>query len=168
MKNLVLFLALLMVAATNQPPGVPDPSTAKSLFAPLALPAPTASATLAWDASVSPEVVGYFLYTGNASRVYNNTRDVGNVLSVAVTNLAYGTTYWFTVTAYDAYGVESPYSNEVSYSPVQKTNRMVQIQPLTGPTLTGPWATNAAWPAVQVLNPSTNLFYKFALTNWYQ
>lgn len=80
------------------------------------LPAFGASVTLAWDASPSPEVTGYKIYVGPSSRVYTNIVTLSNVLTCTISNLNKGNTYFFTATAYDASGLESDYSNEVSYT----------------------------------------------------
>lgn len=74
------------------------------------------SVTLAWDASPSVEVTGYRIYQGGSTRTYTNSFNAGNNLQLTVTNLVQGQTYYFTATAYDAAGVESIFSNEVSYS----------------------------------------------------
>jgi hypothetical protein len=42
--------------------------------------------------------------------------DAGNNTSCTIQDLATGTTYYFVATAYDSYGYESVYSNEVSYT----------------------------------------------------
>jgi len=78
----------------------------------------SANATLVWDASPSPEAVGYRIYVGIAPGTYlqppGQGADVGNVTEYTVAGLAGGTTYYFAATAYDAFGHESAYSNEVS------------------------------------------------------
>jgi len=74
----------------------------------------TASATLAWQPSSDPTVMGYQLYYGTASRTYTGTVNVGPSTTAAVSNLVNGTTYYFAVTAYNSSGVQSPFSNEAS------------------------------------------------------
>lgn len=78
----------------------------------------TASAgqvTFAWDASVSSGgVAGYNLYYGPSSLTYTNVVSVGNNLSVNV-YLRSDTDYFFAVTAYDSFGVESDFSKELEY-----------------------------------------------------
>jgi hypothetical protein len=76
--------------------------------------------TLAWNADLATansetNPVGYKLYVGFASRSYNQATDVGNATSASFSQLTSGDTYYFAVTAYNAAGIESPYSNEVSY-----------------------------------------------------
>ncbi|MBE7503962.1 MAG: fibronectin type III domain-containing protein [Verrucomicrobiales bacterium] len=76
-----------------------------------------AEVQLAWDPSPSPEVTGYYLYWGTVSQSYDNRKDVGLATTATVTNLVAGTLYYFAVTAYESVGLESDYSNEVSYQP---------------------------------------------------
>lgn len=82
------------------------------------------TATLAWNPSISTNVVGYKIYYGLASGVYNNTISVGNSTNVTITGLIAGTTYYFAATAVDALGVESPFSNVTSYRPGVPTIRI--------------------------------------------
>ena len=72
------------------------------------------SVTLAWDADPDQELAGYRVYSGTASGVYTQEEDVGNATTATVANLIAGATYFFAVTAYDIFGLESPPSNEVS------------------------------------------------------
>jgi len=72
-----------------------------------------ADVSLAWDPSISPNISGYKLYIGNASRIYNAPITLGNQTTYTVTSLDDGTWY-FAVTAFDIDGNESDFSNEVS------------------------------------------------------
>jgi hypothetical protein len=72
--------------------------------------------TLAWNPSPDVTVTGYRLYYGAAPEQYTNSIVVGNTTSCTVTGLVNGTTYYFTTTAYNESGIESPFSNEVSYT----------------------------------------------------
>jgi fibronectin type 3 domain-containing protein len=78
---------------------------------------PPSSVKLGWNASPDADVAGYRVYYGSSSRNYTNSVDVGNVLTNTVAGLINGTRYYFAVTAYDMIGLESPYSNEVNYTP---------------------------------------------------
>jgi len=71
--------------------------------------------TLAWNPSLSTNVVGYNIYCGLASGVYNSVESVTGT-NTTITGLAAGTTYYFAATAVDALGVESQFSNETSYT----------------------------------------------------
>jgi hypothetical protein len=75
------------------------------------------SVTLEWDASSEADVVGYKLHYGTSSRNYDTTMDVGNYTSVTIGNLDGNQNYFFAVTAYDADGNESVYSDELFYIP---------------------------------------------------
>src|ERR1019366_3300295 len=74
------------------------------------------SVTLTWDPSPDSAFAGYRLYEGGASQTYSNVIDVGNATTATVSNLVSGVSYFFTVTAYDANGVESDFYNEISYT----------------------------------------------------
>ena len=77
------------------------------------LPAFAADVSLAWDPSLSEGVTGYRVYVGLSSANYNAPIVIGNQTSHTVTGLSTGT-YYFAVTAFDASGNESGFSNEVS------------------------------------------------------
>jgi len=76
-----------------------------------------ANVTLTWDPSPSTNVVEYRLYYGTASRAYTEILNVGPATTATVTNLVGGTTYYFAVTTVDDLGLESDFSDEVSYTP---------------------------------------------------
>jgi Fibronectin type III domain len=73
-----------------------------------------AELTVAWDPPSDGSTTGYILFYGTASLSYSEQVDVGNTTSYAVKNLLEGTTYYFAVCAYDATGVTSDPSTEVS------------------------------------------------------
>lgn len=104
----------------------------------LADPLSGASVTLAWDASPGSAISGYRLYEGGASRTYTNVIDVGNSTSVTVSNLVIGVTYFFAVSAYDAVGLESDLSSEITYTVKPPAARLnLSINPEGGAVLTG-------------------------------
>ena len=77
------------------------------------LPALAGTISISWTASASTTVTGYKVYVGTSSRTYTAPPIViGNVLNYRITNLANGT-YYIAVTAYDASGNESDFSNEL-------------------------------------------------------
>jgi Fibronectin type III domain len=76
------------------------------------------SATLTWNRPAGAAVTGYRVYYGLASRTYLQAKgagiDVGSVEAFVVTGLNTGQRHYFAVTAVDASGNESDYSNEAS------------------------------------------------------
>ena len=96
-KPIVILLLILALTSCADTPGGSSSVTSVSLF---------------WNPSPSEEVIGYTIYIGRTSGDYYRTYDVGNVLTYTVQNLGHGT-YYFVCTAYDAFGNESDYSNEV-------------------------------------------------------
>jgi hypothetical protein len=83
----------------------------------LAAPLEAATAmTLAWDPSAS--ATGYKVLYGTTSGArtgsYTSQVDVGNVTQATISGLAYNTTYFFAVQAYDAAGLLSSNSSEVA------------------------------------------------------
>ena len=63
---------------------------------------------------LSTDVTGYMIHYGTASGIYSMGIDVGSATSYTVSNLIDGQTYYFAITAYNAAGVESEHSGEVS------------------------------------------------------
>ena len=81
-------------------------------------PATSGTATLNWLANSESDLVGYKVYRGTTSGAYGAPIAVlGNTATThTISALENGTTYFFVITAYDAAGNESSYSNEVSKS----------------------------------------------------
>ena len=108
------------------------------------------AATLEWDANCSPDTAGYKVYYGTNTLIRTNvvasyTDDCGvlqptrtNIYhtsftesivlsgrtntSLRITNLLPSITYYFAVTAFDTGGLESDFSDEVSYTPTNMVN----------------------------------------------
>jgi hypothetical protein len=70
---------------------------------------------LEWDPNTEPDVEGYKVFWGLASRVYQFSKDVGNQTTCTITDLIVGKTYYFAVKAYTA-NAESDYSSEIIYT----------------------------------------------------
>jgi hypothetical protein len=77
--------------------------------------ADAASVTLAWDPNTELDLAGYKLYYGTASGAYEFAIDVGNQTTYSISGFREGGDYYFAVTAYNAYGLESGFSDEVGY-----------------------------------------------------
>ncbi len=82
-------------------------------------------ATLAWDTpvqttdgTVAPDISGYHLYYGTASKSYSFVVDAGPASTLTLTNLQDGTPYYFTVSAYNSIGLEGDYAQELVWTPV--------------------------------------------------
>ncbi|ULA67165.1 MAG: Fibronectin type-III domain-containing protein [Nitrospira sp.] len=76
----------------------------------------TTTATLSWMPNTDSDLAGYKVYMGTSSGLYGTPVDVGNVTTYTAGNLTVGTTYYFTVTAYDQSKNESLHSSEVNKS----------------------------------------------------
>jgi len=70
---------------------------------------------LLWNRSASPHVVGYNVYYGGATETYTNMIAFGGTTKATVSGLLPGAQYFFAVTAVDNAGVESVFSNEISW-----------------------------------------------------
>ncbi len=80
-------------------------------------PAPPANVTLTWTATPGLGLGTYNVYQGPSSGNYTNVVNAGTNQSIIFSNLVRGGTYYFAATAVSTNGLESLYSNEVSYSP---------------------------------------------------
>lgn len=76
---------------------------------------PANGIAVTWDPESDPDVIGYNVYYGTASRAYTNVAS-STVSTASIKNLTGGTTYYLAVTAYDAAGLESDYSAEITYT----------------------------------------------------
>jgi len=75
-----------------------------------------AQVTLRWDPNSDPDLAGYKIYYGLASRNYQYQADVGMQTTYTIPNLADGKTFYIAATAYDTAGNESSYSNELIFT----------------------------------------------------
>lgn len=109
------------------------------------------SVTLAWSASSSSNVISYRMYKGQATGVYTENVNVGNVLTGTFSNLLPNTTYYSAVKAVNGLGAESNYSNEVFYTTSGPTP-----DPLPTPI---PAPTTTPVPSGISFIPTTLVFY---------
>ncbi|MEY2539352.1 MAG: hypothetical protein QOG67_3092 [Verrucomicrobiota bacterium] len=94
--------------------------------------------SLAWEASPDSSVVGYNLSYGTASGDYTQSTDVGTSLSGTISGLSPSTTYFAVVTAYNAAGLHSLASNEVSFTTPANSPPVVTLtSPTAGASLNG-------------------------------
>lgn len=75
-----------------------------------------ANVHLQWNANSEPDLAGYEICEGYASRDYETCTDVGNVTDYIREGTALNQTYYWAVIAYDFSGNESDYSDEVVWS----------------------------------------------------
>ena len=92
--------------------------------------------TLAWDPSPSEGVSGYRIYYGTDTRSYQFVTNAGLALTQSVV-LPWGGRWFFAATAYDTNGLESDFSNEVSWQskplpPVMAGESWVRLAPVFG------------------------------------
>ena len=122
------------------------------------------SITLNWtppttntDGTPLTDLAGYKVYYGSSSGSYIAPIDVGNVKTYTIANLAAGS-YYFAVTAYDASGNESTYSNEVVKT--EQTN-VLTVNPKIGVFRNGTWYLdmngNDSW------DPGTDAIISFGM-----
>jgi len=121
---LLLSLAIILIAAGCGKTGVSStdlnnyvdgnsstPNSASDIIEPV---------TLSWsepsfNADGTPltgDLAGYIIYYGQGTDNYTDSVDIGHFTSASVSDLTYGT-WCFTVTAYDAAGNESDFSEEI-------------------------------------------------------
>lgn len=72
------------------------------------------TATISWNPNPETNITGYVVLYGTEPGAYAFSRQVGNVTSLTLDNLAVGKTYYFAVQAVNAAGLTGPLSQEVS------------------------------------------------------
>jgi hypothetical protein len=83
-----------------------------------------ASVTLAWSAPTSgSSVAGYRIYYGNATKSYTSAVSVGKVTQATLSGMDPAATYYIALTAFDAAGNESDFSNEINFSDASSSGR---------------------------------------------
>jgi hypothetical protein len=117
---------------------------ALALLVLFARPVHAGTVTVAWDPNPNP-VAGYILYYGTASGTYTTSVDCSTATVWSVAGLTDGQQYYFALTAYDASGLQSSFSNEVTtiVAPVGAPGRLTTPAPmstLSGSTVQFQWA----------------------------
>lgn len=112
-----------------------------------ALKATTESVTLAWDASPSPNVVGYRLHYGFTNGVYLLSADAGQSTNLTVTLPVPGVEYRFIATAYDEFGRQSDWSNEATYQAAGEVPLKIKqvVETLEDEPVALPWGPDAGY-----------------------
>jgi len=120
------------------------------------------SVTLAWDANPEAGISGYRLYQGTRSGVYTKTNDLGKATTATVPGLTSGVTYYFVLTAYDTIGLESPFSNEITYTPASSVPPAITFSALANSTsFTAPATINLS----AAVNPNGHSISKVQFFN---
>lgn len=86
----------------------------------------TESIALSWQPNGSG-VAGFYIYYGTSSHNYSNIQTVGNTNEVVISNLTFGSTYYFAAQAYDASGNKSALSDEATFTAGSATLTPVNI-----------------------------------------
>jgi hypothetical protein len=73
------------------------------------------STTISWEPVEVSDLEGYIIHRGSESGIYTVTYNVGNVEQYNLQDLTEECTYYFSVTAYDAWGNQSDFSPEITY-----------------------------------------------------
>lgn len=96
---------------------------------------------LAWNPPASGTVSFYNVYYGVGSGQYTNKLNVGSSTNTTVTLPARGVAFFFAVTDVSSVGLESPFSNEVTYTapsplapPTQKPLTVITVMKASTPT----------------------------------
>jgi fibronectin type 3 domain-containing protein len=118
---------------------------------------------LSWNAITNAGIVDYNVYYGTESGNYFAGIGCGDVTNYVVEGLEGGQTYYFVVISVDAYGNESPYSNEASAVAPNPAPMILQTQTYTD--------GNGQPYAMEINTPSTvygnwEMDYSTDLQNW--
>jgi hypothetical protein len=105
-----------------------------------------ADVKLAWDPNSEPDLAGYKVYHGTASRAYGSPSPLITTPTYTVTGLPSGK-YYFAVTALNRGGLESGYSNEVSTT-ISSSDSTPPVIAITSPTSSGSWSTSSAYLSI--------------------
>ncbi len=96
--------------------------------------------TIAWDPNTEADVIGYVVYYGTASGSYSSSAVVTGRTSWTGTSLTVGQQYHFAVSAFNASGVQSPLSEEISAT--------IPLRPIPG-DLNGDASVDLLWRQTQ-------------------
>lgn len=127
--------------------------------------------TLGWDVHTDLSVTGYALYFGVGPRAYTNQVPVNGRSNntVTVSNLVRGATYYFAVTAKNNVGLESDFSDEVSYAvpapPVKPSVRPIAVMVVEAKqNLDEPlWFSDLSFPTMPIEPDGEKKFYRLRI-----
>ena len=85
---------------------------------------------VAWDPNPESNIAGYRIYWGPIGGAETNSTDVGFATTGAITDLDFETTYFFFVTAYNFFGLESDPSAVLEYTTPQPRSPRIMSPPL--------------------------------------
>lgn len=127
------------------------------------------SVLLGWTHSPGTNVAGYNIYYGtNGPRQYNFSASFGYVTNAAIDGLVGGRQYFFTATAKDKEGLESEYSNEVSWTtpavPIAPTNLSLLSASVETSTNLTDWMTITNVPMIYVGTTNGVRYYRTSLS----
>ena len=108
-SSLLLLLTALLTTSCGEIAAIEDIGGTNSLM--VSWTAPTTNE----DGSALDDLAGYKVYYGNSSGSYSNVIDVGSFTNAEIDDLAPGT-YYLAVTAYDIFGNESNFSEEIDHT----------------------------------------------------
>jgi len=73
--------------------------------------------TLGWNAAADPAVRGYAIYYGRTNLATNTRINASTNLSCTISGMVVGVTYRIYAVSYDAQGIESVPSNQLTFTP---------------------------------------------------
>ena len=124
------------------------------------------SVDVSWDANTEFEVVGYRVFLGQTSGVYDEVFDVGNSLSINLLNLDSTTTYFVAVAAYDSFLNESPLSEEISFTTPAESGPSSQVTNLEIQNLNGEGSPIVLFSVSGAQVDQLSVEVSSDLTNW--
>ena len=129
---------------------------------------------LQWKAGASTSAAGYAVYVGDSAGNYQRRLDVGLATNASLSNLTSGVRYYIVVRAYNAAGIESDPSREVTClipGPVLLTGDrfngfQIKFVGDTNKTSQIQTSTNLLnWTTIHLIRPGTNDWVSWPDTN---
>jgi hypothetical protein len=105
------------------------------------------SVTLDWKANTEADLAGYRLFYGEGSRDYSTILETGLDTTLTVAGLSPGTTYYFSLKAYDSSGNLSQFSQEISHTVEGSDEELSLVTPNGGESLISGAPFDIQWEA---------------------